>query len=95
MNFSKEREKLINKYQKLFWYMDKAKLQQISDAVLVEFILNYGTWEAFLELKKLYGVKKLAKIYIEISSKSRSNLFPKIRNFFNHYFQRHAPEYFK
>lgn len=46
------RKALINKYKSVFWYFDSSKTESISDEVLVEFILNYGSWKAFLDLKK-------------------------------------------
>ena len=41
---------LLDKYQSIFWYFDKSNLHTISDAGMVEFILNYGSLEAVKEL---------------------------------------------
>ena len=91
----KTRNKFLQKHKDLFWYMDKSKINEISDEVLVEFILNYGSWDDFLALKKMYGILNLTEIFINISTQQKSNLFPKIEHFFNLYFQRYEPQYFK
>lgn len=89
------RKALIKKYKTLFWYFDKSKLEKMSDAVLVEFILNYGSWEAFSDLLKTLGTPKVAKIFKAEKAKKRTNLSPEIANFFNLFFKKHAPEYVK
>lgn len=82
-----DRLKFLQKYSELFWYMDKEKLHTISDEVIVEIILNYGSWQAFLDLISLMGLKKVESIFRKISKKKRSNFFPKIKHFFNLYFK--------
>ena len=90
-----KRNRFLQKHKDLFWYMNKSKINEISDEVLVEFILNYGSWEDFLALKKTYGIVNLTEIFIKISTQQKSNLFPKIAHFFNLYFRRYAPQCFK
>ena len=84
---------LIKKNAHLFWYFDKSKLQEMSDDVLVEFILNYGTWEAFCDLLKTFGLRKVSKIFKSQRAKKRSNLLPEIANYFHLFFKSHVPEY--
>ncbi|WP_317898651.1 hypothetical protein [Aurantibacillus circumpalustris] len=67
----------------------------MSDEVLVEFILNYGSWEAFSDLLKTLGTPKVAKIFKIQKAKKRTNLLPEIIYFFNLFFKKHAPEYIK
>ena len=43
-NFRMTREQLIEKNKALFWYTLEAEKQNISDALLVETFLNYGTF---------------------------------------------------
>jgi len=43
---------------------------EISDSALFETILNYGDKEAFIELSKLMGFNKVAKIFYESVTKS-------------------------
>ncbi len=86
-NKKQDRLKFLQKYSDLFWYMDKEKLHTISDEVMVEIILNYGSWKAFLDLISLMGLKKAEKIFKKISRKKRCNLFPKVKHFFTLYFK--------
>ena len=54
---------LLDKYQSIFWYFDKSNLHTISDAVMVEFILNYGSLEA---VKKLFTESRRKEINLPI-----------------------------
>lgn len=87
------RTNLIKKYRSLFWYLDKSKLDNMSDEVLVEFILNYGSWKAFCDLIKTLGLPKVAGIFKTQKAKKRTNLLPEIIYFFNLFFKKNAPEY--
>ncbi|GHT33614.1 hypothetical protein AGMMS49574_19680 [Bacteroidia bacterium] len=42
---SDERKQYIAKHKSLFWYTPEDKKEEISDSLLVETILNYGTLE--------------------------------------------------
>lgn len=84
---------LIQKYSSLFWYFDKSKIEDISDDVLVEFILNYGDLEAVRELFKTLEINKVAQIFKNKAYSERSNYFPQVKNYFNLVFQKHVPEY--
>ena len=42
---SPEIREYIRKHSSLFWYIPEDKKEDISEDVLVEFILNYGTME--------------------------------------------------
>ncbi len=67
----------------------------MSDEVLVEFILNYGSWKAFCDLIKTLGLSKVAAIFKTQKSKKRTNLLPEIIYYFNLFFKKHVPEYIK
>ncbi|MDI1355052.1 MAG: hypothetical protein PSX36_09040 [bacterium] len=67
----------------------------MSDAVLVEFILNYGSWEAFCDLVKTLGMHKVAKLFNTQRTKKRTNLLPEISYFFKLFFKKHAPQHIK
>lgn len=88
-----KRKTLIKKYKSLFWYFDQAKLDTMCDEVLVEFILNFGSWTAFCDLIKTLGLAEVARIFKKLKSKKRKNLLPEIIYFFNLFFKKHAPEY--
>ena len=84
---------LLDKYQSLFWYFDKSNLHTISDAVMVEFILNYGSLEAVKELLTVLGTEGVAKEFSKSIQKNRHNYFPQVQHFFNLYFSKNVPEY--
>jgi hypothetical protein len=87
------REELIEKNSSIFWYFDKSKLSEMSDAVLVEFILNYGDLEAVKELFSTLGKEKAAQIFAQSIKSKRDNYLPLVKNFFDLYFKRNVPEY--
>lgn len=62
----------------------------LSEAAIIEAVLNYGDWA---DVKKLIGIldeKKVARIFRERSRGKRSNYSPKIANYFRHYFSKYA-----
>ena len=72
------RAEFIEKNKDLFWYIDKTKLQDISDATLVEFIFNYGDWEDIKELCHIIGFPKLKEVYNNIHGRQVGNYFPEM-----------------
>ncbi len=88
-----EKQQFIEKYQHLFWYFDKSKLSEISNTVLVEFILNYGDMIALKELFDMLGREQVAKEFAMAVKKERDNYFPQVKNFFNLYFTKYVPAY--
>lgn len=72
----------------LAWFVgDK---QGLSEESMVENILNYGSWEDYLEAEKDLGVKKISSIFESLKNKRRVNLKPKTINYFSHYFTKYA-----
>ncbi len=61
----------IRKNAHLFWYVPNDKKLDISDEVLVEIILNYGTWDDVKEMKELLGNKY---IYVGLHTKKKPSL---------------------
>ncbi len=87
------KQMLVEKYQSLFWYFDKNKLADISDAVVVEFILNYGDMQALRDVFATFGKENIAEIFKKSIANKRDNYFPQVKHFFHLYFQKYAPEY--
>jgi hypothetical protein len=86
-----EIQNFINKKQSLFWAVPKAKKSEISNAFLVETILNYGSLEDVRELISLLGLSQTATIFFQTSqNRERHNYFPPVENYFRLYFQRHV-----
>lgn len=84
-------EKYIEKRKDLFWSVGESQRKNISNALLVETILNYGTLEDCRELIALLGLNETAKIFFQnTQNRTRHNYYPIIENYFRLYFQRHA-----
>lgn len=81
----------IQKKKSLFWAVPKEKKSDISNILLVETILNYGTLEDVRELISLLGLRQTAAIFFQSSqNRERHNYFPPVENYFRLYFQRHV-----
>ena len=79
------KEKFISKKTALFW--DAKHPESLSDASVVEKILNYGDFDDVLELFSVYNKEKVAHIFFEQTNDKRNNYRPEIRNYFNLYFK--------
>jgi hypothetical protein len=84
----------ILKRRRLFWSVSDAKLSQISEALLVETILNFGTAEDVKTLLEGMGMAQVAAIFYQhTENQARTNYFPPVRNYFTLYFNRHVRKY--
>jgi len=87
---SPELKTFIQQHASLFWYTPQDKKEDISDELLMETMLNYGTIDDFIQLKKLMGVSYLANIFMGLEGRKKMNYYPEIYNFFYLYFQKYA-----
>jgi hypothetical protein len=90
---SPEVKKFIDDHQELFWYTPAPKSEKVTDELLVETILNYGTWEQVHELFDIMGINNVAQIFfnfINRSERCKGNYNEVILNYFTLYFNRHA-----
>ncbi|MFN0214333.1 MAG: hypothetical protein ACKVT2_08775 [Saprospiraceae bacterium] len=88
------RTNYIESHRALFWSVSDERLTSISDELLVETILNYGTLEDVRQLIQLIGLEELSRVFFKTTSgRSRHNYFPEVANYFKIYFSRHVPEY--
>jgi hypothetical protein len=88
-------QKFVEKHQNLFWYTPKDKLNGISDSLLVETMLNYGSLTDIKELFKIKGIDNVAQVFfhdIHLSERRKNNYFPEISNFFTLYFNKNAAQ---
>lgn len=85
------RDELIQKNKHLFWYIKKESLYNISDDVLVEFIINYGEMEAVKELIQVLGMENLKKVYKNITGKRVGNYLPASLHFLKLIVERFVP----
>lgn len=88
----------IREQRDLFWFVPESGLDRISDAVLVETILNYGSMDAVRSLIALLGMGPVAREFARTalgSRRQRHNYHELTRHYFWHVFKRYAPEYLK
>ena len=81
----------IKKRPYLIWYVKD--LDKLSEASIVEHVLNYGDWDDVQEMIKILGLEKTAKIFREKSAPDkfcRQNYRPEIKNYFQLYFHKYA-----
>lgn len=72
----------------IFWYTPKNKLDNISDELLVESVLNYGDMETIIKLMKLMGKQQMATVFFGIQGRKKLNIYPEIYNLFSLYFKK-------
>ena len=91
------RSEFIKEHSDLFWYTPEQAKQSISDDLLVETTLNYGTLDDLLvettlnygtlddfrELRRIMTPKRLAKVFFSATGRKAGNYYPEIRNFFS------------
>ena len=77
------REQLIEKHRNLFWYTPEKKKQEISDALLIETLLNYGSLDDYHELINTLGGKKVAQVFFSAKGRQKKNYYPEIYHFFS------------
>lgn len=87
---SPEIKKFIHEHSKLFWYTPEEKKEEISEELLLEIILNYGTLEDSLCLIELLGESNALKVLGDINGRKKGNYFPEIYNYFMLYLSRNA-----
>ena len=77
------REGIIDKQQNLFWYTPQTEKHNISDALLVERILNDCTLDEYHELVDTLGGKRAAEVFFSAKGRQKQNYYPEIYNFFS------------
>ena len=81
-------QQFIKKRKYLVWYVkDPGKL---NNEAIVEAVLNYGDWDDVQGMIKILGIKKVKKVFLKESQKTRCNYLPDIKNYFNFYFNKYA-----
>lgn len=78
----------VRKKKHLFW--STKNYDGLSNAAVVEGILNYGDMNDVRELITLLGIEEVARIFRENTNRARVNYDPKIVNYFSLYFQKYA-----
>ena len=81
----KRLKELIEKNRSLFWWIKEP--DKISEELVVETILNYGTRESVKELFEILGTERVAEIFFSQTKRKRKNYHPRAINFFTLYFK--------
>lgn len=90
---SPELLEFIKNHRALFWYTPEAGLERISNELLVETILNYGTIDSFKKMAEIIGIVNVSKIFYDSINKSgrrKGNYHKTIVNFFDLVLKRYA-----
>lgn len=77
------RTQLINNNRQLFWYTPEGKKQDISDALLVERILNDGSLDDYKDLISVLGGKRVANVFFSAKGRQKENYYLEIYHFFS------------
>jgi hypothetical protein len=83
----------IRQRGELFWYSPGDKGEAVSDELLVEHILNYGTMDDVQELFRVMGLQRVAEVFfksVNLSERRKNNYSPVSLNYFTLLFNRYA-----
>ena len=78
----------VKKRKHLFW--STKNYDGLSNAAVVEAVLNYGDMNDVRELISILGMREMAKIFRGQINRQRVNYDPKIVNYFSLFFGRYA-----
>ena len=90
---NQELKDFIYKHKALFWYTPEDGLYRISDELLVETILNYGTLKDITELFRIISIERAALTFRNLIGRKKGNYFPEVYNFFNIVFNKYVPKH--
>jgi hypothetical protein len=82
---------IIERKPYLTWYVADPK--QLSDASVLEHVLNYGDWEDVQHFIQIKGLEETAQLFARHAKQTRCNYLPEIKAYFTKYFQKHAASY--
>lgn len=85
------RQQYIDAHRQQFWYTPEAEKQNISDSLLVETMLNYGTLDDFRELMDVLTPKRVAEVFFSATERQVKNYYPEVRHFFSLVLKKYAP----
>ena len=86
-------KKYIEDRQAFFWYSPAPKSETVSDELLVEHILNYGSMDDVRELFNVMDINKAANIFFNSINKSerrKANYDDLTINYYTLFFNKYA-----
>jgi len=90
---TEELKQYIERHKTYFWYTPENKKEDISESLLVENILNYGTLDDVRQLIQIMGINNVANIFFSAKDRKKLNYYPEIHNFFSHVFAKYAQKH--
>ena len=79
---------LIKDKPYLIWHTKN--FQKLSKESIFEAVINYGDWEDFIKLQKIFGIETSQLLFKKAVNKKRSNIRPETKNYFEKYFAKYA-----
>lgn len=80
----------IREHEHLFWYTPIKEKENISDEMLLEYILNYADLPTIKEFFVLMGVQNIQTIFNNLKGRKKGNIYPEIHHLFSEYLKRIA-----
>ena len=81
--YSSEIKEFIREKSSLFWSVPKDKKEEVSPALLVETILNYGSVDDVRKLIRLMGIEEVARVFFSAKGRQKLNYYPEIYHYFS------------
>lgn len=88
--YSSDIKLFIKEKKNLFWYTPEDKKEEISPALLVETILNYGSLDDVRRLIRLMGMDEVSRIFFSARGRQKLNYYPEVYNYFSLLFRKYA-----
>jgi hypothetical protein len=87
---SQEVKDYIRERASMFWYSPEDKTETVTDELLVETILNYGSMDDVRQLLQVVDTKWVSEIFRGMTGRKKMNYFPEVWNYFDLYFGKYA-----
>ena len=88
--YSSEIKAFIREKSSLIWSVPEDKKEEVSPALLVETILNYGSMDDVRKLIRLMGMEEVARVFFCAKGRQKLNYYPQIHNYFSLLFKKYA-----
>ena len=88
--YSSEIKAFIKEKSSLLWSVPEDKKEEVSPAVLVETILNYGSMDDVRKLIRLMGMEEVARVFFSAKGRQKLNYYPEIYHYFSLVFKKYA-----
>ena len=88
--YSSELKAFIREKSSLFWSVPEDKKEEISPALLVETILNYGSMDDVRKLIRLMGMDEVSRIFFSAKGRQKLNYYPAIYHYFTLFFKKYS-----